>query len=64
MDGEQKSNQRQHETPEEMIKRVFAVAKLLANAAEYACIESRAAPEAASEKPQKTQDREMDLSCR
>lgn len=60
MDGEQKSNQRHHEPPEEMIKRVFAVAKLLANAAEYARMESQAAPE----KPQKTQDREMDLSCR
>ncbi len=60
MDGEQQNNQRHHETPEAMIKRVFAVARLLVNAAENAHMESQAAPE----KPQKTQDREMDLSCR
>lgn len=60
MDGEQQNNQRHHETPEAMIKTVFAVARLLVNAAENAYMESQAAPE----KPQKTQDREMDLSCR
>jgi hypothetical protein len=59
MDGDQKRAEMHDETPEVLIKRVFAVAKLLANAAEHGHAESQAAPE----KPQKTQDRELDVFC-